>query len=119
TWGTGRSKGLGDGRLQTSVRRLRALTGDRMGRQLAGLGLDAKSFGACAIARLNAIVSFDAIVRLGALAAGCLLLANCSGPFAGKEAKYSQRVVEEGESAPKGGGRYSVGKPYSINGRTY
>jgi rare lipoprotein A len=28
-------------------------------------------------------------------------------------------VVEEGEPVPKGGGRYSVGKPYQINGRTY
>ena len=35
------------------------------------------------------------------------------------EAKYSKRVVEEGESVPKGGGVYRVGKPYSINGRTY
>jgi rare lipoprotein A len=33
--------------------------------------------------------------------------------------KYSPRVVEEGEPVPKGGGKYSVGKPYQVNGRTY
>jgi len=65
------------------------------------------------------MVSLCAIARVGALAAGCLVLADCSGPFAGREAKYSPRVVDDGEPVPKGGGRYSVGKPYSINGRTY
>jgi peptidoglycan lytic transglycosylase len=84
-----------------------------MGRQLAGLVLDV-SLGA--IARWGAL---GAVARWSALAVGCLALASCSGPFAGKDAKYSQRVVEEGEAVPKGGGRFSVGKPYSINGRTY
>ena len=28
-------------------------------------------------------------------------------------------MVEEGEPVPKGGGTYKVGKPYSVNGRTY
>jgi rare lipoprotein A len=51
------------------------------------------------------------------VAACCAVLAHCSGPFSGKE--YSPRVVEEGEPVPKGGGSYSVGKPYSVNGRTY
>jgi rare lipoprotein A len=69
--------------------------------------------------RQLAAVSLGAIARVGAVAAGCLVLAHCSGPFAGKEAKYSQRVVDDGEPVPKGGGRYSVGKPYNINGRTY
>jgi rare lipoprotein A len=46
------------------------------------------------------------------------MLAHCSGPFS-KDAKYSQRVVDDGEPVPKGGGRYSVGKPYNVNGRTY
>src|SRR5206468_12303035 len=41
----------------------------------------------------------------------------CSGPFSSKE--YSPRVVEEGEPVPKGGGAYRVGKPYTVNGRTY
>jgi rare lipoprotein A len=69
--------------------------------------------------RQLAMVSLCAIARVGALAAGCLVLADCSGPFAGREAKYSPRVVDDGEPVPKGGGRYSVGKPYSINGHTY
>src|SRR5262245_62373942 len=60
---------------------------------------------------------FGGIARVGALAACCAALANCSGPFSSKE--YSPRVVEEGEPVPKGGGTYRVGKPYNINGRTY
>jgi peptidoglycan lytic transglycosylase len=69
-----------------------------MGRQLSGAG-------------------FGGIVRVGAVAACCVVLAHCSGPFSSKE--YSPRVVEEGEPVPKGGGSYRVGKPYNINGRTY
>ena len=59
------------------------------------------------------------IARISALAAGCLVLAGCSAPFANRDTTYSPRVVEEGDPVPKGGGRYSVGKPYSVNGRTY
>src|SRR5262245_20885682 len=69
-----------------------------MGRQLSSLG-------------------FGGIGRVGAVAVCCLVLAHCSGPFSSKE--YSPRVVEEGEPVPKGGGIYRVGKPYSVNGRTY
>jgi len=69
--------------------------------------------------RKLADVSFGKIVRVGAVAAGCLALAHCSGPWTSKEAKYSQRIVEEGEPVPKGGGGYRVGKPYNVNGRTY
>ena len=69
-----------------------------MGRQLSSLG-------------------FGGIGRGGAVAVCCLVLAHCSGPFSSKE--YSPRVVEEGEPVPKGGGAYRVGKPYSVNGRTY
>jgi rare lipoprotein A len=57
------------------------------------------------------------MARAGALAVGCLALAHCSGPFGSRE--LSPRVVEEGEPVPKGGGIYRIGKPYSINGRTY
>ena len=64
-------------------------------------------------------MSISALARVGAIAVGCLALANCSGPLTNKEAKYSKRVVEEGEPVPKGGGSYRVGKPYNINGRTY
>jgi rare lipoprotein A len=60
---------------------------------------------------------FGGIARLGVVAACCVVLAHCSGPFSSKE--YSPRVVEEGEPVPKGGGIYRVGKPYSVNGRTY
>src|SRR5262245_30097939 len=60
---------------------------------------------------------FGGIARLGVVAACCVVLAHCSGSFSSKE--YSPRVVEEGEPVPKGGGIYRVGKPYSVNGRTY
>jgi rare lipoprotein A len=69
--------------------------------------------------RRRAGVGFREMARMGAVAATCLALAHCSSQFAGKEAKYSPRVVEDGEPVPKGGGNYSVGKPYNINGRTY
>jgi rare lipoprotein A len=61
---------------------------------------------------------WNGITRVAALAGFCLAFAGCSGPF-GNGAKYSQRVVEGGEPVPKGGGTYHVGRPYSINGRTY
>jgi rare lipoprotein A len=64
-------------------------------------------------------VSWRAMARIGVLAVSCLALAHCSAPFARKDARYSPRVIEDGEPVPKGGGTYSVGKPYSINGRTY
>jgi len=69
--------------------------------------------------RRRAGVGFREVARMGAVAAAGLALAHCSSQFAGKESKYSPRVVEDGEPVPKGGGNYSVGKPYNINGRTY
>jgi rare lipoprotein A len=69
-----------------------------MGRQVSSLG-------------------FGGIGRVGAVALCGVVLAHCSGSFSSKE--YSPRVVEEGEPVPKGGGAYRVGKPYSVNGRTY
>ena len=69
-----------------------------MGRQLSSLG-------------------FGDVARVGAVALCGFVLAHCSGSFSSKE--YSPRVVEEGEPVPKGGGAYRVGKPYSVNGRTY
>jgi rare lipoprotein A len=56
------------------------------------------------------------IVRVAAVALGSMALAHCSGPFAPFS---SQRVVDDGEPVPKGGGSYRVGKPYNINGQTY
>jgi rare lipoprotein A len=58
--------------------------------------------------------SLAAITRGAALVLGCLALAHCSAG-----SKYSDRVVADGEPAPKGGGTYRVGKPYNVNGRTY
>ena len=63
------------------------------------------------------------VARAGAVVACALALANCGkGPGASGN-KYgvaaSPRVVDSGEPVPKGGGRYSVGKPYVIAGKTY
>jgi rare lipoprotein A len=58
------------------------------------------------------------IVRSGAVALGCLALADCSANTVLND-KYSPRVVAEGEQVPKGGGVYRVGQPYTINGQTY
>src|SRR5881227_4102355 len=67
-----------------------------------------------------------ALARFGAVALGCLLLANCSSsskltsrvdPRYGVAA--SPRVVEPGQPVPKGGGVYRVGKPYQVAGVTY
>src|SRR5436305_10108582 len=66
-----------------------------------------------------------ALARLSVAAIACLTLANCSGnsnlgKFSAKlGVKGSPRVVEPGQPVPKGGGVYSVGKPYVIAGRTY
>jgi len=67
---------------------------------------------------------FCRFARLVALGAGCLALANCSGGMSGKvNPKYgvsaSARVVEPGQPVPKGGGKYRVGNPYTVAGRTY
>ena len=60
---------------------------------------------------------------LSALVAGSFVLANCSGGVSGIDPRYgvaaSPRVVEPGESVPKGGGVYRVGKPYVVGGRVY
>lgn len=61
-------------------------------------------------------------------ALAALALAGCSQAPAKKTKEYfpssvygaaSPRVVGEGQAAPKGGGRYLVGKPYTVAGRTY
>ena len=61
-------------------------------------------------------LSGSRLARFGASAALCILLANCAAghnQFSAKHSKYSQKVVEDGEPVPKGGGSYRVGKPYS------
>ncbi|NJM35136.1 MAG: septal ring lytic transglycosylase RlpA family protein [Rhodomicrobium sp.] len=46
-------------------------------------------------------------------------------PFSGSsiwgsdKPKLGPRIVQLGQPVPKGGGRYKVGEPYTINGRTY
>ena len=64
--------------------------------------------------------------RGAAVAAACLMLANCasSNKFASRvDPKYgvssSPRVVEFGEPVPKGGGTYRIGRPYIVAGRIY
>jgi rare lipoprotein A len=58
------------------------------------------------------------IAVMGAVVLGCAALANCSSSKVLSD-KFSQRVVAEGQSVPKGGGGYKVGQPYTINGQTY
>jgi rare lipoprotein A len=63
------------------------------------------------------------IVRLSAVVAAGLLVANCGKTNSRIDPKYgvaaSERVVGPGEPVPKGGGTYRVGKPYVVGGRTY
>lgn len=63
------------------------------------------------------------LARLLAMAVGALALANCSGASSKVDPKWgvsaSARVVEPGQPVPKGGGKYRVGKPYQVAGRTY
>jgi rare lipoprotein A len=65
-------------------------------------------------------------VRAAIAAVACCALANCSSSskFMSKfdprlGVSSSPRVVGPGEPVPKGGGRYTVGPPYSVGGRTY
>src|SRR3972149_10485267 len=65
------------------------------------------------------------LARVAALAAGALVLAECTpdrlartvDPRDGVAA--SPRMVEFGEPVPKGGGSYRLGRPYMVAGRTY
>jgi rare lipoprotein A len=60
--------------------------------------------------------------RLAVIAAGCLTLAHCGGPFSIDPklgVSSSPRVVEVGDPVPKGGGTYHLGKPYTVAGVTY
>src|SRR5438034_11668633 len=60
------------------------------------------------------------IAPIGAVIALSFALAHCGQAPSNKYGvPASPRVVEPGEPVPKGGGRYSVGKPYTVAGRTY
>ncbi|HML07224.1 MAG TPA: septal ring lytic transglycosylase RlpA family protein [Xanthobacteraceae bacterium] len=59
---------------------------------------------------------------VGAVGVLCLLLTHCTDP--GRiDPRYgvsaSPRVVDAGNSVPKGGGTYRVGAPYMVGGRVY
>jgi len=63
--------------------------------------------------------------RLGPVAASaalCLALAHCSDRSR-IDPRYgvapSERLVEDGEAVPKGGGVYRVGSPYMVGGKVY
>src|SRR5262245_28789597 len=65
-------------------------------------------------------------VRAAIAAVACWALANCaqSPKFMSKfdprlGVSSSPRVVGPGEPVPRGGGRYTVGVPYVVSGRTY
>jgi rare lipoprotein A len=81
----------------------------------------------CGLAAAVPLTRIIGVVGIG------LLVANCAGETSTKrqasrevgafpEAKYgkaSPRVVQNGERAPKGGGRYLVGKTYTVAGKSY
>ncbi len=52
-----------------------------------------------------------------AIGVSALLMAGCSSE--GRYGKASPRVVALGEPVPKGGGRYKLGNPYTIDGQTF
>ena len=71
---------------------------------------------------------FPSLSQLGLAALLALALAGCSQAPGKKTKEFfsssiygaaSPKVVEDGEAVPKGGGRYLVGKPYTVAGRTY
>ena len=71
---------------------------------------------------------FPQSIRLCLTALVALALAGCSQAPGKKSKEFfpssvygaaSPKVVGDGESVPKGGGRYLVGKPYTVAGRTY
>jgi rare lipoprotein A len=61
-------------------------------------------------------------VPMGACALACLFLASCASSNHADSrwgVSASERVVEPGEPAPKGGGVYKTGNPYVVGGHTY
>jgi rare lipoprotein A len=66
------------------------------------------------------------LVKISAVTGAALAVANCSNPTktaGGVDPKYgvrpSPRVVADGQSVPKGGGRDHIGKPYVVAGKVY
>jgi rare lipoprotein A len=83
--------------------------------------------------QVNGLAAVAPLTRIIGVVGVGLLVANCAGETGTKrhasrevgafpEAKYgkaSPRVVDNGERAPKGGGRYLVGKSYTVAGKRY
>jgi rare lipoprotein A len=67
--------------------------------------------------------TFAVLARLFGLGAAGLALTHCSANVAQVDPRYGEksdpRVAAHGQPAPKGGGVYLVGKPYTVAGRTY
>src|SRR5580698_5427141 len=62
------------------------------------------------------------IASFGACAVVCLFLANCASSSRVDSrwgVSSSERVVQQGDAAPKGGGVYKTGGPYVVGGQTY
>jgi rare lipoprotein A len=62
------------------------------------------------------------IASFGACALACLALANCASSSRVDSrwgVSASDRVVQQGDAAPKGGGVYKTGGPYVVGGQTY
>jgi rare lipoprotein A len=62
------------------------------------------------------------IASLGGCAVACLFLAHCANSSRVDShwgVSASDRVVQPGEPAPKGGGVYKTGAPYVVAGQTY
>ncbi len=59
--------------------------------------------------------------RIGAPLIFALLLANCAAGTSERvrNTTYSPKMVADGEPVPRGGGTFKLGRPYTINGRTY
>ena len=69
-----------------------------------------------------------AVIVAGSMLASCALAPTPSGKSARSKEYFSEkeygvsaspRLVAQGDFVPKGGGKYLVGKPYKVRGRTY
>jgi peptidoglycan lytic transglycosylase len=68
----------------------------------------------------SARIGLGWFARAGAPIAMALLLANCAaGTDRARNTNYSPKMIADGEPVPRGGGTFKLGKPYTINGRTY
>lgn len=98
------------------------MRGERMSETAKVVGLDP------GLGPFSTVVAPRSTLKLLTVALLGLTVANCSSqPQSGVKGsidpKYgvsaSPRVVADGQSVPKGGGRVMVGRPYQIAGRTY